>query len=142
MPQFAFARRADAAGRFERGAVNATGHAALPLLVFALVFTVTQVCEALRVPIAFCVFHSLLAIPCPGCGVTTSVTALLHGSVPAALHASAAGPFVLLFAGVQLLLTAAAMFRYLPEHRIIAATNLNDRVLLAALIVCWTIRLF
>lgn len=142
MPQVAFAPRPDPGRLEKRYAVNAMRHAALPLLVFALVFTMAQVSEALRVPIAFCLFHSLLAIPCPGCGVTTSVAALLRGSVPAALHANTAGPFVLLFAVVQLFLTAAAISRYLPEQRVIAVTNLNDRILLVVLIVCWTIRLF
>ena len=34
--------------------------------------------------------------PCPGCGLTTSWTALLHGDLPLAFHAHALGPFLYL----------------------------------------------
>jgi hypothetical protein len=39
----------------------------------------------------------LLDRPCPGCGLTTSWTALLHGNLGLAFHAHALGPF--LYAG-------------------------------------------
>ncbi len=41
--------------------------------------------------------------PCPGCGLTTSWTALIHGQFGAAFHAHALGPFL------YLLFTASAL---------------------------------
>ena len=34
--------------------------------------------------------------PCPGCGLTTSFTALIHGNLPFAFHAHPLGPFLYL----------------------------------------------
>src|SRR5205085_8465910 len=38
----------------------------------------------------------LFSRPCPGCGLTTSFTAMIHGDLPAAFHAHLLGPFLYL----------------------------------------------
>jgi hypothetical protein len=41
-----------------------------------------------------CVFHLVTRLPCPGCGLTTSVCWMSHGRPLAALRANALGPLV------------------------------------------------
>jgi len=48
-----------------------------------------------------CSFLARTGLPCPTCGVTTSVAAMAHGRLAAALHAQAFG--VLMFAAVAFL---------------------------------------
>jgi len=46
----------------------------------------------------------LFSRPCPGCGLTTSWTALIHGNLPFAFHAHPLGPFLYLFFTVTALM--------------------------------------
>lgn len=41
-----------------------------------------------------CQFRESLALPCPGCGMTTSVALLVHGDPAAAWRANGAGPIL------------------------------------------------
>jgi len=110
--------------------------------VLALVFALAQLSDLVGIPVSFCVSKVLLGVPCPGCGITTSVTELFRGNGVSALQANAAGPFVLLFVAVQLLLVPAAAARSLPDDVIARYSQLNDRGLLAVLLFSWFIRLF
>lgn len=49
--------------------------------------------------------------PCPGCGLTTSFTALLHGNLSLAFHAHPLGPFLYLFLAVTGWLALARFFQ-------------------------------
>ena len=41
-----------------------------------------------------CLFQSLLGLPCPGCGITTSLLALARGEWQLAMNANPAGPAI------------------------------------------------
>lgn len=45
-----------------------------------------------------CPLRTLTGVPCPICGMTTSVEATVHGHLGAALQANPAGPFLVLAA--------------------------------------------
>jgi len=45
-----------------------------------------------------CPLRTLTGVPCPLCGMTTSVEATVHGHLLAALRANPAGPFAVLAA--------------------------------------------
>jgi uncharacterized protein DUF2752 len=45
-----------------------------------------------------CPLRTLTGVPCPMCGMTTSVEATVHGHLGAGLHANPAGPFAVLAA--------------------------------------------
>jgi hypothetical protein len=107
-----------------------------------VVFTLAQLSDLVGVPVAFCAFKTLLGIPCPGCGITTSIAALIRGNWGEALNANAAGPVVLLFAILQLLLTAAAASHLLSDTDIARHSRVNDRALLAFLLLPWLTQLF
>lgn len=69
--------------------------------------------------------------PCPGCGLTTSFTALLHGDFAAAFSAHALGP--LLYA----LFTATAVlagYGLAKNERLLPASRLADTVLIGVAI--------
>lgn len=52
-----------------------------------------------------CLMQRLCGVPCPGCGLTHSWVALLHGDFPAAFAAHAFGPVLLLGVVLWLLLS-------------------------------------
>lgn len=52
--------------------------------------------EALGLPP--CLFRALFSLPCPTCGITTSLAAVIHGDFALALRAHPAGLFSLLAA--------------------------------------------
>lgn len=65
--------------------------------------------EQLRLPP--CMFHLLTGLPCPGCGLTTSVALMSHGQPLAALKANILGPLVWLYFAVQIPYRLARLFR-------------------------------
>ena len=109
--------------------------------MFAVLFTITQLSELTRVPVAFCLVKFIFGIPCPGCGITTSIRTLLQGDLPEALHANPAGPVVLLFMLAQLLLTSGTVTRLLPDTASVRYSRLNDLALIASLLFAWLARL-
>jgi hypothetical protein len=66
-----------------------------------------------------CPLRTLTGVPCPLCGMTTSVEATVHGHPVAALGANPAGPFLVLAALVVLLRRPARPLR--PPLVIVAA---------------------
>jgi hypothetical protein len=110
--------------------------------VFVAVFALAQLSNGLGVPVAFCAFKAFLGIPCPGCGITTSIASLISGNWREALHANAAGPLVVLFALIQLLLSAATAAHFFRAERVVRHSRLNDRALLTFLLLAWLTRFF
>lgn len=92
-----------------------------------------------------CPFHSVLGIPCPGCGLSTAVCQLLRGQVSAALQTHVFAPLVLIS---LLLIALAAILPPLPQQRLVSAVAFLEAhtaltpVLLVALHVYWLARLF
>jgi len=99
------------------------------LLVSSLVLGCTFAASSAGLPVGFCLVRRLFGIPCPGCGVTTSIGALMCGDVAASMRANVAGPIV---AAVALLyvvcLAAPGAARYLRA---------SERVLLISLAAGW-----
>jgi hypothetical protein len=58
-----------------------------------------------------CQLRTITGVPCPLCGMTTSVEATAHGHLLAALRANPAGPFAVLAALVLLLRRPARALR-------------------------------
>jgi hypothetical protein len=64
--------------------------------------------------------------PCPGCGLTTSWTALLHGDVGAAFHAHPLGPLLYLAFTVSALLSA---YGFVKRKRLVLDSRAMSRIL-------------
>lgn len=45
--------------------------------------------------LGFCLFQRFLGIPCPGCGIRSSIAALVQGNIVVSLHHNLIGPLVL-----------------------------------------------
>jgi Protein of unknown function (DUF2752) len=115
--------------------------------VVALVIAVTGAaqigasCFGMGMP---CAFHWMTGIPCPGCGLTRSILALLQGRLKDSVLLHPFGP--LLFLALAAALAAAVMPRILRERLIRAIAAVETRTgitvwLGVMLFVIWGIRL-
>lgn len=99
---------------------------------------------ALRLPGWPCAFRQATGIPCPGCGLTRALVALLHGDWRASVAFHAFAP---LLAGASLLLLATALLRRGPRARVaerVGAFESRTGIavwLAAAFLVYWAVRL-
>ena len=128
-----------------RVATAYTGLAArLALTPAALVgfFTIAWVAREAHIPIAVCVMKQFLGVPCPGCGITRSIAALLAGNPSKAIECNAAGPFVMTFLLFQLALVVAAAVGAAPDQSILRSARLSDRMLLVLMLGVWSKRIF
>jgi hypothetical protein len=91
-----------------------------------------------------CPLRNVLGIPCPGCGLSRAITALLHGHWQLALARHAFAPFVLaalvLIIGMALLPEAVRRRGIAGVARFERRTGLTA-LLLVALMVYWLARL-
>lgn len=109
---------------------------AVPPIAFAVIFCASEAARRYGIPLGFCVSQRLFGIRCPGCGVTRSVAALLHGDLTAAMTANVAGPVVCAYFLVQLLCFAVVIHRR-QQQRVFRWQQQNERVLLAGLLAAW-----
>ena len=91
-----------------------------------------------------CFFYRMTGIPCPGCGLTRSVLALLHGHLRESLLLHPLGP--VLFLGLATALLAAVLPQAIRMRLIAAVSSLERKTgllawLLVLLMVIWIIRL-
>ena len=76
--------------------------------------------------LAACPSAALFGRPCPGCGLTTSWTALLHGDLPASFRAHLFGPMsYVLFTAVSLL----SLYALLTRRRLVVDSVGANRLL-------------
>ena len=80
-----------------------TGRLLAPVFLFASVFLPTD-----GLGIDVCLMHRLTALPCPGCGLTRSITCITHGELS---KAAAYHPFGLV---IWILLVALTAYSMLP----------------------------
>jgi hypothetical protein len=100
---------------------------------------------------SFCPFKVLTGLPCPGCGLTRSSVALLHGDLSTAVYFHPLGPPIILAAVIVGLVDAWAWWRsHQPGSTTTASPSwLLERlgvspapwVAIGALVVVWLIRL-
>lgn len=91
-----------------------------------------------RLPIAPCLFYRLTGLPCPLCGMTTSLSLLARGRFLASLLAHPLGWLVFLY-----LLASAAALAWAAATRRTARLSLRATPpqLLAAILLVWALRL-
>jgi len=87
---------------------------------------------------AFCLFKAATGLPCPGCGVTRSIVAILRGDFS---HASAAGVAVLLFFAHSAAIAVAESVAAIAPEAAAARRLIADKLLLASLLLAWITRL-
>lgn len=105
--------------------------------VFVLIFAIARVADQRGWIVATCLSRWLIDIPCPGCGITTSVAALFSGHLQVSLDASAAGPAVLAFFALQTILAAVAALRIVAEPTLLRISQLNSQALSTVLLLTW-----
>ena len=112
----------------------------------AILFAVLlhAVLVVLRLPSWSCPIREILGLPCPGCGISRSIIALLHGDLETSISIHAFGPFFLFAIGVL------GIVNLLPSHQrhpFICLVNNAERktgfggVFLICLVLYWLSRL-
>jgi len=89
---------------------------------------------------AACLFRGLTGLPCPGCGITTSLLALARGDVQASWSANPAGLGVAALLAGQAVVAAVAMRRGAPGSGL-SWLNWLDRMAMGGLVAAWVGRL-
>jgi hypothetical protein len=111
---------------------------------FFVLAVVQTVLVALHLPGWPCAFRNLTGQPCPGCGLSRAMAALLRGDFAAAVAFHAFAP---LLAACGLLLCAASLLPPAPRERLAArVASFESRTglavwLAAAFLVYWLVRL-
>lgn len=119
------------------------------LFLFGL-FTIGPMIFALLDPtlgseLGTCVVKQATGYECPGCGVTTSMVALLNGNLSKAINANQAGPLIatIVYGSVVYLLIVVSLklrgFSWRAELKIFNALEI---VSVIVLIIAWSIRIF
>jgi hypothetical protein len=83
---------------------------------------------ACRMPLPGCAFRAITGIPCPTCGATHCVLALMHGHVAQAIGWNPLAFAAIIALACFNLYSAAVQFRWLPRIRF-SATPSDRRVL-------------
>lgn len=84
-----------------------------------------------------CLVQAVGRIPCPGCGVTRSILALLSGDPSRAWQANPAGPILCLAVGCQVPLRLLALTGMMNSKLAMVASRGMTAVILAVLILNW-----
>ncbi len=89
-----------------------------------------------------CLMQALAGIPCPGCGILTSLFALARGDLGSCWRANPAGTLVGALVLAQVPAHALALLRDSLSKAMTRATAISGTAVLAVLLVVWGIRLF
>lgn len=109
--------------------------------IFALAWVLPSVSSINE--LNFCAVKSFLGIPCPGCGLTRSISALVHGQLRASIDAHPLGPIVAIwliyFASRELYSAIAG--RRLPDLMTQTGRDLCVGAFVLALFLQWALHL-
>lgn len=89
----------------------------------------------------FCVVKAVTGYPCPGCGITRGVLAILRGEFREAWRRNPASFAVLLFFAHAAATAAGEALGAIAPERAAARRVVADRILLATLLLSWVTKL-
>jgi hypothetical protein len=89
----------------------------------------------------FCVVKAVTGRPCPGCGITRGLLAILRGDLRRAWHLNPASFAVLLFFAHAAATAAGESLGTIAPERAAARRLVADRILLASLLLSWLTKL-
>jgi hypothetical protein len=92
-------------------------------------------------PRPFCLFKAATGVPCPGCGITRSVVAILRGDFARAWRTNPASFAVVLFFAHSAALAVGESTAAIAPETAAARRLVADKLLLATLLLSWMTRL-
>ncbi len=110
------------------------------ILILAIVFWQNNHVYLSSIP-RFCVFQELLNVPCPGCGVTRSVSAIARGDISSAWEFNPAGLFLFIYFLAQVPLRIMALKFSTLRARISHLGRVGGKLAVSVLLLAWIIRL-
>ncbi len=109
--------------------------------MFILFFAIALAARTCQIRVGVCLARELFGAPCPGCGVTTSVLALLQGDIARALGANAAGPFVLAFAASHAFVAISTAACVTSSQFALRFVSISDPAFAVVVLLAWCARL-
>ncbi len=106
----------------------------------AIVLLTQYPAAAARVP-RLCLFHALLGIPCPGCGITTSLIAIAAGDPMASWQSNPVGILLFCFLVLQLPLRIVAIASISLEPIMSLLSRRTSALITTSLFFVWGVRL-
>ena len=84
-----------------------------------------------------CISQEILNMPCPGCGVTRSILALVDGNILAAWNSNPAGLFLFVYVLAQIPLRIIALKYRTAQIRIFQISQIGSNIVFVVLIMVW-----
>jgi hypothetical protein len=109
-------------------------------LLFSTVFVLVLAPIVIRIP-HFCLMEDILGIPCPGCGVSHALIAILRFSPAMAWEANPAGIAVALTLGFQLVARPFAIVAPRTSDWVSQASCRISNLAVASLLLVWVLRM-
>jgi Protein of unknown function (DUF2752) len=129
-------------GRLQAGVAQRVAQTLTPILVLLLLIGISRLhLETIGGLGSFCLLQYLWQSPCPGCGITRSVIALLHGDFAQAWHFHPGGSAVLFGLAIQFGLGLLEQFRFLTANTRLRWIRNGDICIAICLIVVWCLRI-
>jgi hypothetical protein len=121
--------------------LGVSDRAVLHVSLFASAVLVVLATPLLKSVPHFCLAQFLFHLPCPGCGITTGLRALLHADWRSAVLANPASLMLAAFLIFQLLARPLALLRPTSGNRISTASRYFSHAVLFTLFSVWLVRL-
>lgn len=113
----------------------------LSLAVLALAFVIVDVPRLLGSVPHVCLFQGLFGVPCPGCGVTRSLSLVARGRFATSMAVQPCGLLLVIIVAVQSATRMARIAGWLTCERAGSMVRLLDRAVVSMLLGFWIFRL-
>ena len=108
----------------------------MSMLVIFVIFLSPLIDLISKIP-HFCFFEEFLGIPCPGCGITTSLLCLARGDVWGSIKANPCGIMMVTLLFVNFTISAGKLLKWIAFDRYMIVISSSEKIFLFALMLNW-----
>jgi hypothetical protein len=110
------------------------------IIIAALLFWHNQY-DYLSSILHFCVFQKILNSPCPGCGVTRSICAVMEGDLFSAWEHNPSGLFLYCYLIAQIPIRIIALKFHASQGLVSQVSHIGGKIVVFVLLLVWIVRL-